>query len=535
MFTIEFAQSNGYALKHASQSDLLMYNSRSNQSILFGANNAMYAAIAESNVIFSSNLSLSNITCSNITVSNVISLQGSLSNLTVSNTFATCNIISSNLSSSNWFTSSLTGATFTVSNTLAQTTNASNVNILNNISALTASFSNLTITGNLTVTGTTTGVTGTGGALSGTVDIITSNVTLSSSTRTSIVNYSPVISDLIDFGFHNIENSAPQVSIYCPYDNTIIIYGCAWNGNTVKFYSKTNTSSPAITLVAPNTGYHHNFIAKFSADGIVQWVALMKNTGYYPNLTTNYDLTVDANGNIFVTWYHRIASYFYNYNDHSTYYYGSLPAPVNFTAVGLAKYNSSGVFQWAHALDSTGVDSICSVCTDKNTHHVYFACALDTTNNFVDYFTTAAQNASYSTINDYTNLTANRGCLFKFDTNGTQVFNHARIPGIKNGSPYTLACDSTNSMVYMCGVTNPNSVKNASGGMVYDSVDTNIKVTLSNTFWILKYNSSGVYQWNAQIQSGNSNTNVMPCMPCAKLDTNNNLYIIGSVYDYTVV
>ena len=123
--------------------------------------------------------------------------------------------------------------------------------------------------------------------------------------------------------------------------NNIYITGIC-SGN-VSIYSASDLSGAAPSMVINVTGGQNTFIVKYNPNGSAQWGSHIDGT----NSSYGSGIITDSLQNVYVTgsWY-GITCYFYDNT-------GSLASTItdlsniNYDNCYLAKYNSSGIFQWA--------------------------------------------------------------------------------------------------------------------------------------------------------------------------------------------
>lgn len=93
------------------------------------------------------------------------------------------------------------------------------------------------------------------------------------------------------------------------------------------------------------------FVAKYTTDGILQWVNTIGST----DIDSGNSLSVNAAGDVFVAGaYYDVADFDPSVNDGSLYSWGGYD-------MFLAKYSSTGTYQWAITLGSVGLDEATSV------------------------------------------------------------------------------------------------------------------------------------------------------------------------------
>jgi len=525
--------------------DLLFTSSLPNQKILLGTNSNVGLYLSSSNAIIPSNLNvnqsittqdsvytktLSNISCSfsNISVNSFNSKFVTSSNITIANTISCIN--------------SITNTSTVTNNFITNIVNTSNLSIASNLSTSTCSFSNLTITGNLNVTGTTTGISVASSNPGLEIIAPTNNSIISSSIKNTYITQQSFAYNWAAL----IDNAQAQSIVYSPSDNTIIVTGSVLNNVTVRCFSATNLATPAATFSSPNTSYHHAFIAKYSTSGTFTWIAFIANTNTINSSWMN-DVDVDNSGNIYLGF--CLVSFgcrFYSANGDVSTVYGALPAADN-SGMAFCKYNTNGVFQWGIYMDNTTGhnDYINSIAVNKTNGDVYVGGQHDT-NPFKVYKTTGSPgNSSYVQQSDI-GFVWFGSFIVKFDTNGTQQwFNNTNsnctVHTIGYASPYGMAYDSTNNMLYAAGYIHPQSAKQkniSNYARIYDKncylTNTNVYAgILTGTIWLMKISSAGILQWVTSSDAGIHNQNYRPYTGALCLDSSNNPIFACTTYNHT--
>jgi hypothetical protein len=227
-----------------------------------------------------------------------------------------------------------------------------------------------------------------------------------------------------------------------------------------------------------------------------------------------YGLACDSTGNVYLSgWYARIP-YIY---DQTGILLDFLPQSVNNTnAAFVAKFNASGVFQWARIIDGTGTEQGQSVTCDSS-GNVYFSGLYDT----------ASPTIKDQKGNSLGTLPAPSGSFVsfvcKFDSSGT--YQYSRIvdgSGNENGS--SVACDSTGNM-YLAGyyatasptiyTVNTSNVSTAVGTLPSPSGG-------SYSVYVCKFNSSGTYQYSRVVDGTGTDQGLN-----AACDSTGNMYLAG--------
>jgi len=223
-------------------------------------------------------------------------------------------------------------------------------------------------------------------------------------------------------------------------------------------------SSSNLYMAGDDTGSGGFTIAKYNSSGTIQW---QRRLGTLSSNNSGFGVALDSSANVYVVGY-------------STGNFGG----TNYTYL-IAKYDSSGVFQWQSALGASGLPSY------------GYAIAVDSSGN--SYVTGYTNNAAGS--GNYTITTA------KFDTSGTLQWQN-KLDGGSFNLGFGIAIDSS-ANVYVVGETN---ISNAN----YDTL-------------IAKYNTSGTLQWQRRLGSSWGGS----VGYAITVDSSSNVYIVGAAVPYS--
>jgi hypothetical protein len=218
-------------------------------------------------------------------------------------------------------------------------------------------------------------------------------------------------------------------------------------------------------------------------------------------------ITNDSNNNIYITG-------FYNGSLSSLYLgnFVSTPQPnlssVSLSATSsntayLAKYDASGIAQWATKIDGTGTDNGFSVATDS-TGNIYITGSYTSTsavslNNSITLPATATSSAAF---------------LVKYDTSGLAQW-ATSINGTSNDIGYSVVTDSTGN-VYIAGQYMSTSTVPLNNGITLPLVS-------SSAAFLVKYDTSGLAQWATSINGTGTDIGYS-----VTTDSIGNVYISGN-------
>lgn len=302
--------------------------------------------------------------------------------------------------------------------------------------------------------------------------------------------------------------------------------------------------------VYPTTGESGVYLAKYNANGVLEWVQSAIGTGI------GLDIEIDINGNLIVT------GYFYE-----TVSFGNISVVSNGMAdFFLAKYTSDGTLLWAKSAGASKIDIAYGVSSDKMgniliTGHYTGTTTFDNTTlssvdpNFDDVFiakyngagnliwvksaggisgdfgldiATDSNNNIYITgyyilSAKFGNITitstgANDVFLVKYDPNGeTQWVRSGGGSGIDSG--VRLAVDA-NGNVYLTGYFSENARFTSPFGN-----EKNISSAGSVDIFLVKYDTNGTLQWLRSMGGSNYDS-----VKGIAVDATGSVYLTGSYH-----
>lgn len=285
----------------------------------------------------------------------------------------------------------------------------------------------------------------------------------------------------------NVSESISQITL----DQAGNIYMIGTFGGTTDFDPSAGTAS------LTSAGQDDVFAAKYNANGEYQWAFRIGGSSF----DVGRGIVLDNTGNLYITGMFQGTNIDF---DPDT-------AVQNLNAVGssssmfVAKYSSSGVYQWAFRVGSSE-------------NGKYISVSGIVLNSVGDELIVAGEHrgvADYDPGVGTVNLNESNGTIFiaKYKTNGSYVL--AKNFGATDARSLTL--DSQNN-IYICGNYNGNNVDFDPG-----TGSSTLTTKGNNDWFIAKYNTSIELQW---IQGmGSATGSDFP--EKVALDSQNNIYIIG--------
>lgn len=270
---------------------------------------------------------------------------------------------------------------------------------------------------------------------------------------------------------------------------------------SLTLYNPAETSNIQLTA---NAGQTDGFLAKYSPDGNPLWVARTAGTSYDSG---GISVKTDSVGDVYSLGINVFAAVtFYNAN-------GTTGGSLSFTgatteATWLAKWNSSGTFQWALRFVTNDLNSSVGELSIDSNANLYVSSAYNATmtlRNTSDAVVATLSNAgSYDAfIASYTSAGAYRWHARIIGTGSSDLVAHT---GSSNGDQYVLGWYTGTITIYTSGETSSNTLTNSGS---YD-------------VFLIKYSSTGVLQWSTKIGSVNNDVSYMP-----SVDPNGNVYVTG--------
>lgn len=260
------------------------------------------------------------------------------------------------------------------------------------------------------------------------------------------------------------------------------VTGQTGNGVTTTFFN-ADTTAFATTLVSVG---NDAFIAKYSTDGVVQWVASITSTG----TDIGYAAATDSSGNLYITGQGGSATVTANNSDGTSF-------TPNLTNGGLGdafvvKYDSSGFVQWNARIESTQADIGFGIATDSSGN-------LYVTGQTGTGVTTRFRNFDDTTFGSLTTLGGTDTFIAKYNTSGTVQW-IARIGSTGTDAGRSVAVDPSGN-VYITGPGGNATVTAYEGGDGTGASFGNVVNAGNGDVFIVKYDTNGVGQWITRIAS----------------------------------
>lgn len=246
-----------------------------------------------------------------------------------------------------------------------------------------------------------------------------------------------------------------------------------------------NSDGTAFSPTLANAGGTDAFIVKYNSSGFVQWLARVAS----PGTDNAYGVATDASGNMIVTGQGGSSQVITAYSAGGSAFSPSLTNSGSNDAF-IVKYNTDGIVQWITKIASTGLESGFAVTTGPGR----------------DVYVTGQGGAASVTVfssdgNAFATPVGNAGAgdAFVVKYNETGIVQWVtRIGGGQQDIGYAITTDSGGNIFVSGTYGNATATSYSVGDIAF--VPTLASSGASDVF-VVKYNSSGVVQWNARIST----------------------------------
>ena len=255
--------------------------------------------------------------------------------------------------------------------------------------------------------------------------------------------------------------------------------GGTWDGASVTLFSAGEASSNTFGTTGGQTD---GYIVKYNSSGIVQWSVKIVCSSYDSG---GMSLKTDSSGNVYSVGVNVFAApTFYNANGTTG---GSLAWGGTTEGMWLAKWNSSGTFQWALRFVTGDLNTSAGVLSIDSSANLYVSSAYDST--------LTLKNTGDGTAATMTNSGSYDAFLVKYSSAGSYIWN-ARVGGTGSSDDIANAIDGSGNVYIMGRYT---------GTIIIYTSGESSNVTLTNSGgydnFIAKYTSAGVLLWATRIAS----------------------------------
>jgi len=262
--------------------------------------------------------------------------------------------------------------------------------------------------------------------------------------------------------------------------------------------------------VPVNNNWSDILIVKFNSSGVYQWAKRLGGI----NQDHGYGIDVDLNGNVYIAGY--IIGYAdLNGDNDSTDGGAESPAGYDNYDIVVAKFNSTGAYQWSKRLGGINDDAGYGLKIENNNIFITGYIDGDADLNGDGDSTDGGSESSEG---------FGSGDIFMVKFNLDGVFQWAkRVGGANFDSGYGIAVD-LNGNIILTGKVNGNTDINGDGDFEDGGAESSAGYGNDDIFAV-KFNPSAVYMWSVRL-GGIENDNANDLIA----DSNGNIYITGRVY-----
>jgi hypothetical protein len=327
---------------------------------------------------------------------------------------------------------------------------------------------------------------------------------------------------------------------YSTYDQSIAVFEDSYGNAYHTGYFEGLIVFGNDTLISK--GSKDIFIAKFNKSGYWEWA----NSAGGTLADYSKDITVNTNGEIFITGYYSGTSNFGNYQ---------ITALAN-TDIFVAKMNSQGVWKWASTAPGGGFNRGNSITADGS-GNCYVTGNFESTVTFgsTNLTATGSKDIFVAKLNNAGNWiwakkaggsSSDDGITIRYSTNnillvsgvytGTSTFGSINLNGFGSKDIFVAKIDSAGNWIWASGAGSSSSEDvygmdvDASGNTfitgtyikAFNIGSSTLTATTDRDIYIAKINSSGVWQWG--ISSNGPGTDYSYSIG---VDNSGNIYISG--------
>lgn len=253
-----------------------------------------------------------------------------------------------------------------------------------------------------------------------------------------------------------------------------------------------------IAKLTSNANSKDIFIAKYNSNGEYQWAHAIGGDSY----DETYDLALDSEANLYITGTFSSPSIDFDpsANDALVTHKGAYD-------LFIAKYNTNGAYQWAHAIGSNQMEHGYGVATDAQ-NNVYVT----------GYF--GGTDVDFDPSNQTALLSSQGGedvFVVKYDSDGCYLWAFG-IGGGSSDNAHDIAVDKQ-GFLYLVGEFRSSSID-------FDpsSETNNLNSSGNRTLFLARYNQQGQYQWAGGIEHAGTVRSIGNCLD---IDDHGNVYITG--------
>lgn len=324
---------------------------------------------------------------------------------------------------------------------------------------------------------------------------------------------------------HQASVAGPVVSTFSSTvdsSNNVIVAGSAQGaGTSITLY---NADGSAFATTLTRNGVGNGFIAKYNSSGVAQWGATFLGNSYTPD---RIRIVADSSGSIYITGVHRASTMtFYNSSGSA---FGTTLTTQGYNESFIAKYNSTGSVQWVTRTWGASTEEIRGVAIDSSG----FLTVVGVFDSDPMYF----YNSNGTLFGTTFGLTGGYTSVFIANYNSAgfvQWVTRVTGPAFTYPSISSVTTDSSRNIIVMGFIDGTLTFYNSDG-----STSGTIS-PLSNSTYIVKYDSAGYVQWRARQGGNGSPGSSSVALSGIATDSSNNVIVVGNynstpqtIYNYS--
>jgi hypothetical protein len=297
---------------------------------------------------------------------------------------------------------------------------------------------------------------------------------------------------------NNVDGKAYSVAV----DGNSNVYVAGQSGTALATLFNSNDTSSGLTLLTQSA-----YIVKYHSNGFVNWRAYVDRSG---STETGRGVAISSS-NVYLVGMVGGGGGAVIYN--SSGLSSGLSAPLG--SAFIVQYSSSGEVNWRAYVDvGASLELAYGVATDS-VGNVYL-CGVSGAG--------TASIFNSSGVSSGLTVPVNSAYLVKYDSVGNVLWRAYVDGGGQAETAFTVATDSDDN-VYISGTNQLNTATQIFNSNVYGTSFANVYISLQTAF-LVKYDSTGKYIWNSQVDAQNS-ASVDTGYGIAT-DTNKNVYLVGT-------
>jgi hypothetical protein len=278
--------------------------------------------------------------------------------------------------------------------------------------------------------------------------------------------------------------------------------------------------------VTKSDRFNNAVLAKYDSSGIAQWAQTVTAGSSDSSFSS---VAVDSSGNVYVAG---------EIDGTGTYDFGNnVKATGTATSAGLlnpagnavlAKYNSSGIVQWAQTVAAGSPDSSFASVTVDSAGNVYAAGSVAGTETY-DFGNSVTVRGTASGGHVANEVVAN-AVLVRYDSSGIAQWAQTVSASLRASDFSSVAADSAGNVYAAGSIGGPETVYFGNGVTATGTLNSGALAGIAGPQYVVlvKYNPSGIAQWARTVVNSGPDS----YFDSVAVDFADNVYAAGSVFGY---